>query len=48
MSREPEDIEAPFVAWLQAPGWTHIAGSPAGPAATGRVRVTPLLAVSGP
>jgi hypothetical protein len=48
MVLELESVQKPFIAQLQGPGWTHVAGSLDDPAVTRRVRVTPLPAPAAP
>jgi type I restriction enzyme R subunit len=43
MGWELEDVEKPFVAQLQALGWSHIAGSLDSPAATSRTSFTEII-----
>src|SRR5690606_32341305 len=43
MGWELEDVEKPFVAQLQALGWTHIAGSIDDPAVTGRTSFAEVI-----
>lgn len=43
MGWELDDVEKPFVAQLQALGWTHIVGSLDDPAATGRSRFAEVI-----
>jgi hypothetical protein len=48
MGRQLQDIETSFVAETRGLGWTHVEAGLKQPTVTGRVRVTPLLAVGGP
>lgn len=43
MGRELEDVEKPFVAQLQALGWTHVEGSLDDPAATARANFAEVI-----
>ncbi|WP_417473306.1 type I restriction endonuclease subunit R [Luteimonas mephitis] len=43
MGWELEDVEKPFVAQLQALGWTHVEGSPDNPAITGRTSFVEVI-----